>query len=596
MARTVRIGCASGFWGDSSIAAPQLVARGDIQYLVFDYLAEITMSILSRARAAKPDMGYATDFVDPVMTGILREVKAKGIKVVANAGGVNPAACRDALAKAAAAQGIDLKIAIVTGDDLLARGKELAGEGICEMFSDAPWPSRVMSINAYLGALPIAAALDAGAEVVITGRCVDSAVALGPLIHEFGWRADDFEKLAQGSLAGHIIECGAQATGGLFTDWQRVERWDDIGYAIVECAADGSFIVTKPDGTDGLVSFGTVAEQLVYEIGDPASYLLPDVTCDFTQVRIEEVGPHRVRVSGARGRPPADRYKVCATYMDGWRLTALLIVGGIDAAAKARRTGETILRRTERMLQASNLGPYRATSVTAIGAEATYGPRSAAEHVREAVLKLSAHHDEKAALELLSREVAAPGCSMAPGTHGFGGGRPKVQPMVRLFSFLLPKSRVPVAVDLDGRAIAVAEPPTRAPQPSPQVEVPDVAPPSGPTVTVPLIRLAYGRSGDKGDNANIGIIARRPEFYPAIRRALTAAKVRDWFSHLVEGPVERFDLPGICGLNFLLHDALGGGGVASLRVDVQAKAYAQQLMDFPVEIPAAWQIEERDAA
>jgi hypothetical protein len=592
MTRTVRIGCASGFWGDSSIAAPQLVERGDIHYLVFDYLAEITMSILSRARAAKPDMGYATDFVDPVMASVLRQVKARGIRVVANAGGVNPAACRDALAKVAAAQGIALKIAIVTGDDLLARAREFAAAR--EMFSDAPWPKRVMSINAYLGAFPIAAALRAGADVVITGRCVDSAVALGPLIHEFGWGPQDWDKLAQGSLAGHIIECGAQATGGLFTDWHEV-AWEDIGYGIVECSADGSFVVTKAAGTDGLVSFGTVAEQLVYEIGDPASYLLPDVTCDFTQVRIEEIGKDRVRVGGARGRPPSGSYKVCATYMDGWRLTALLLIGGIDAPAKARRTGDTIIARTQKMLAAANLGPYRATSVAAVGAEANYGPRSRAEGVREAVLKLSAAHDEKAALELLSKEVTAPGCSMAPGTHGFGGGRPKVQPMVRLFSFLLPQEQVTVGVDVDGRAIALPPAPAPARQPAPHVDAGPAQLPAGPTATVPLIRLAYGRSGDKGDNANIGIIARKPEYYAAIRRALTPEAVRAWFAHLVEGKVERFDLPGISGVNFLLHNALGGGGTTSLRVDVQAKAYAQQLMDFPVEVPAAWGL-QRDAA
>ena len=252
--KIVRIGGASGFWGDSSVACAQLVRRGKVDYLVFDYLAELTMSILSVARAKSPDAGYATDFVDVAMKSVIRDIAAKGIKVVSNAGGVHPAGCAAALAKLAEEAGVKLKIAIVEGDDVLPRITELRAAGVREMYSGAELPQRILSANAYLGAIPIARALAAGADEVITGRCVDSAIALGPLIHEFGWREDDYDRLAAGSLAGHILECGCQATGGLFTDWESVPRWEDIGYPILECHADGSFVVSKAPGTGGLAS------------------------------------------------------------------------------------------------------------------------------------------------------------------------------------------------------------------------------------------------------------------------------------------------------------------------------------------------------
>ena len=266
--RSVRIVSASGFWGDTASAAPALVRGGNVEYLVFDYLAEVTMSILAAQKAKDANAGYATDFVHVTMKALLPELKARGIRVVANAGGVNPIACRDALAKVAADLGIELSIGVVLGDDLSARADEFRGRGITEMFSAAAFPQRTASINAYLGALPIARALDAGCEVVITGRCVDSAVTLGVLVHEFGWDSGDYDRLAQGSLAGHLVECGAQCTGGLYTDWEAVPDWDVIGFPIVEARADGRFAVTKVEGSGGLVSPATVAEQMLYEIGD----------------------------------------------------------------------------------------------------------------------------------------------------------------------------------------------------------------------------------------------------------------------------------------------------------------------------------------
>ena len=591
--KIVRIGGASGFWGDSAIAAPQLVHGAELDYLVFDYLAEITMSIMARMRARDPNSGYAVDFVTVVMGRLVRDIAEQGIKVVSNAGGVNPKACAEALRRVAEEAGVELKIAVVLGDDVVDRIEALRQAGTVEMVTGEPLPETVMSANAYFGALPIARALDAGADVVITGRCVDSAVTLGPLVHEFGWAADDYDRLAAGSLAGHILECGAQATGGLFTDWQDVPDWDNIGYPVAECAADGSFVIAKPAETGGIVTEATLSEQMLYEIGDPQRYMLPDVVCDFTRVEMRQVGEDRVRVSGARGYPPTDTYKVCANFQDGYRATGVLTIGGIDAAGKAEKTADAVLKRTRRMFGMLNLGDYRATNVELIGAESMYGPNARVKDPREVVLKLTVTHDERRALEIFAREVTSPGTSMSPGTTGFFGGRRKASPIVRLFSFVIPKDQVANRVWMAGEESPVEVPTAGgfdAASVQPAVAAPAPPPPGGATVTVPLIRLATGRSGDKGNNSNIGIVARKPEYLPLIRRVLTPAAVAEHLGHLFDGArqVERFEVPGINALNFVLHDALGGGGIASLRNDSLGKAYAQMLLDFPVEAPAAW--------
>jgi hypothetical protein len=595
--RTIRVGGASGFWGDSSLATAQLLGDGALDYLVYDYLAEITMSIMARARAADPALGYAADFVSAALGPNLYEIARQGVKVISNGGGVNPQACGSAVRRLVEAAGLGLRVAVVSGDDLMSRAKQLASLGPVEMFSGDPFPpvDKLASINAYLGAFPIAEALGAGADIVITGRVVDSAVTLGACIHEFGWGASDLDRLAGGSLAGHILECGPQATGGNFTDWElAAQGYADIGYPIAEVAEDGTFVCTKPEGTGGLVTPHTVGEQMLYEIGDPQAYVLPDVVCDFSGVRLEQQGADRVSVGGARGFPPPADYKVSATWADGYRSGLVWFFCGFDADRKARVFADAALLRARRRLAGSGLPDFTETCVELIGDESSYGDRRALRSPREVAVKIAARHPERKALAMLVQEVTGLALGGPPGLTGFAGGRPKPSPVIRLYSFTQAKDSLDIQIELDDRrwslnapaAMAVFDPAgiIRPPPPAP-VEI------EGEVDEVPLVRLALARSGDKGDKANIGVLARRPEFLPWIWAALTEEAVAGAFAHFLEGrsarPVERYFLPGSHAVNFLLHGVLGGGGIASLRNDPQGKAYAQLLLDYPVPVPRA---------
>ena len=590
--KIIKIGCASAFWGDTNTAAFQLVHHSDIDYLVSDYLSQITMSIMASARIKDPSMGYAHDFVTRVMTPLIKPIAEKKIKVISNAGGVNPLSCRDALNKIIADAGLNLKVAVVLGDDLMSKQQALRGLGVSEMQTGAALPDNIASMNAYLGASPVQVALDEGADIVITGRVVDSAVVLGPLMHEFGWKTTDYDALAQGSLAGHVIECGAQCTGGNFTDWHLVkDGYSNMGFPIVEVSSDGSFVVTKPEGTSGLVSTATVGEQIVYEIGDPQSYLLPDVLADFSHVTLSQQGENRVLVSGAKGRAPTHQYKVSATYADGYRVLVSFMLGGREASAKGTAVAHAIFEKCERVLNMRGVAGFTSTSVEMLGTETTYGAHARYADNREVVVKMAVTHPLKEACLFFASEIAQAATGMAPGITGIVGGRPKVSPVIKLFSFLVDKDQLNVEVECDGKRqpVAVTASPFHLRSPRARGEIANLDGVND-LIEVPLVQIAYVRSGDKGNHSNLGVIARQPEFLPWIRASLTTSSVAQFMQHVLDdtnSEVLCYELPGFDALNFFLKNALGGGGIASIRIDPQGKALGQQLLDMPVKVPAS---------
>ncbi len=590
MSRHVSIAGASGMWGDSTLATAQLLRDPNLDYITYECLAEITMAIMTRARQKDAQAGYATDVIADLIPRHLGEIAGRGIRVITNAGGVNPQAAAAVLRQKVAELGLSLKIATVSGDDAMPHLAALRDAGLCETDNDAPLPEAPISANAYLGAFPIAAALGAGADIVITGRVVDSALTLGALIHEFGWGVDDLDQLAQGSLAGHLIECGPQSTGGLITDWEEVESWANVGFPIVRVAVDGAFQLTKPQASDGLVSVKSATEQLLYEIGDPGAYLLPDVSCDFTEVQIKQTNENVVQVSGARGRAAPPSLKLCTQEARGWRMQWLVSVVGRASAARARRTGQDLMTRLRAMLRAEGLADFSDVSIEILGSEHSYGPHSRATQAREVVLKMALAHEDRTALQLAAREMPSIGLAMAQGLSAGGTGRPRPSPIIRLGSFLVPRALFAPELTLDGEKLGFADPVKGAAEgvTSRADAVFPVRLPEGETVTLPLMAIAYARSGDKGNRANIGLAARHEEFVALIRDQVPAQVVADWFAHLVKGPVERFALPGVMAFNYLLFDALGGGGTASLRFDPQGKAMGQMLLDLPIELPAKW--------
>jgi hypothetical protein len=585
--RIVRIGGASGAWGDSPRAIAQLLAT-EVDYLMMDYLAEVTMSLLARARMKDPEAGFPPDFVE-YLKPHLKALAQRRIRVVSNAGGVNPAACKHALETACREQGLQLKVAVVTGDDLLPQLDALRKEGVREWVSGEPLPARMLSANAYLGAIPIAEALQRGADVVITGRCADSALGLGILMQEFGWQADDYDRLAAGSLVGHVLECGPQATGGLFTDWERVPAWENIGYPIAECHADGSFVLTKPPGTGGLVDTACVAEQVLYEIGDPRAYFLPDVVADFSRVRLTQQGRERVRVQGAKGRAPTAQYKVSATYQDGYRAVAMVAIIGFDAVRKAERSAQALVARAEQEFRERGLPGFQRVHTEVLGGESAYLADSRAREAREVVMRLVVEHVDARALDLFAREIGSAGLSFAQGTASLIGGRPKPTPVVRLFTFFIDKQRLnPLQLQVGDAAPVAIEVPAQGGYVAPAPEPVQGRAAEGALVEVPLLHLAHARSGDKGNSSNIALFLRRPEYRDHLAAWLTPERVAAHFHGTVAGPVTVFEAPGLNAFNFVLEDALGGGGMASMRIDALGKAHGQRLLEIPVPVPQAW--------
>lgn len=590
MKKKVRIGNASGYWGDDLGALKRQILGGPLDYITMDFLAEITMSILQRQRQQNPELGYAVDFLDQMQECLPLLVK-KNVRLIANAGGINPIGLGRKVVELARKSGLKIKVGVVYGDNIVDRLYELsaAGERFANMETGEDFyaiRSRITSANIYLGAEPVVKALEAGCHIVVTGRVTDTGITLAPMIHELGWQMDDWDKMAAGIIAGHIIECGAQATGGNITDWRDVRSFHNIGYPIIEMEASGEFTVTKHPRTGGLVSEKTVKEQLVYEMGDPANYISPDGIARFDTVRLQQTGKDKVRVWGIKGRPEPDSLKVSMSFDDGWKSSGEVLVCGPDVFAKAQTISDIFWKRLP--------FEFEASQTSMIGAGSVWPEALSEYEPTEVLLRFAVRdHDLKKVKEfgkVLSTLILSGPAGMAVTARG----RPKPQQVVAYWPALMHRTRVQakvLTVSTTGEEeffeIAfpirvqsrVSEPPKK------KARVAALPKYKGKVRHVRLADIAYARSGDKGDTCNIGVLARSPKLYEWLVANLTAARVKEFFKEMTLGKVVRYELDNLQGLNFLLEETLGGGGTQSLLMDPQGKMMAQALLQMPLEIP-----------
>lgn len=449
--RVVRVASGQGFWGDWLEAPRRQVEGGQVDYLMLDYLAEVTMSIVQKQKERDPKMGYARDFIG-AMESVFPAVANRGVKVIANAGGVNPNACAEAVLAAADKHGVrgKIRIGVVTGDDILNRLDELLAQGheLRNMDTNEPLSAirdRVLSANAYIGSTPIVEALKLGANVVVTGRSTDTALTMAPIRYEFGWAEDDWNRLAAGIVAGHILECGAQSSGGnCLYDWRNIPDLANVGYPIADARADGTFVVTKHPGTGGRINVPSVTEQLVYEMGDPHSYITPDVVADFTSIRLEDAGENRVRVHGITGGPPTPFLKVSIAYRSGYKAVGSLVYSWPDAMEKAQLADRVLRERLDRL-------GLRFDQVLSefVGANATHGSLAGDGHsAPEVQYRIGVRGSDRAAVERFTREIAPLVLNGPPSVTGFAGGRPKVEEIVAYWPALLDKRAVSTAVTI----------------------------------------------------------------------------------------------------------------------------------------------------
>ncbi len=590
--KTIRIGNAGGYWGDDPDALKYQVTAGELDFVTIDYLAEITMSIMNKQMRKNPDAGYAKDFLNH-LEPVFETVMEKGIRIITNAGGVNPAGLARALAKLASEKGLSPKIAVVDGDNILENIDQLSDEGtdFSNMENGSPYSEiqgRVLSANLYFGARPVVKALKAGADIVITGRVTDTGITLATMMASFDWAEDDYDKLAAGIVAGHILECGAQSTGGNFTDWRKVPSFDVVGYPIAEVSEDGNIVITKHESLDGLVSVDTVREQLLYEMGQPKNYITPDVIADFSSIRLEGVGENRVRVFGIRGATPTDLLKVSIAYEDGYKSEGTIIISGPDAREKAEKFAEIFWERVDTDFE-DHLTEY-------VGLNACHRHLADSTESNEVLLRFAVRDHDRDKFERFRRKLPALILSGPPAV-AVTGGAPQVRNVVSYWPALVPQEISTWEVTVfQSDEIVFHEtggwPETGGMPVSDALKEDSQTPAfSSETRRVPLKAIALGRSGDKGDMSNIGVIARSELAYRFIGTLLTADLVKDIFRDLVKGKVERYPVPNLLSWNFLLNEALGGGGTLSLRIDAQGKTLAHALIaqefDIPVDVLAS---------
>ncbi len=599
--KTLRIGNAGGYWGDDPGALRRQLTGGHLDYISMDFLAEITMSIMRKQKSRDASLGYARDF-PPMIADVLGLAMAQKTRIVANAGGVNPLGCAEVVAQVCQKIGLNPRIAVVHGDDILDVLPDFRQRGISFQNMDdgrdfSAVADKICAANIYFGAAPIVQALQWQPDIVITGRVTDTGITLAPMIYEFGWSLDDWDRLAAGIVAGHLMECGAQATGGNFTDWHKITSFQNIGFPVVEMQASGEFVLTKHPGTGGLVSVDTAREQIFYEMGNPFAYISPDVVADFSTIQLAADGNDRVRVRGVKGYEPTPFYKVSMAYSDGFKCSDSIMVSGPNARAKAEVFSDLFWNRCADL-------DLSETNTEYLGWNSCHQSLRTQDEANEIVLRLAARAEAQEPLQKMAKLVPALILSGPPGVC-VRGGVAKPQEVISYWPALFPKKQAhpklalfengKVTQERDDHSTLVGQfAPTNPTSAS------EVCHQASRTLTatigerrsksakrLPLSTICLARSGDKGDMCNIGVIARSEAAFEFLDQFLRAETVKNWFQELCLGSVTRYRVAGLHGHNFLLERALGGGGTKTLRTDAQGKTFAQALLAQEIEIPAA---------
>jgi len=588
--KTIRIGNAGGYWGDDLSALKRQLEGGPLDYITMDFLAEITMSILQRQQQKNPELGYATDFLDQIKE-CLPLIVEKNVKVISSAGGINPVGLAKKIIEVAKGAGIKIKVGVVHGDNIMDQLDELVtnGEKFTNLDTDEQFADvrkRVTSANVYLGAEPVVKALEQGCQIIVTGRVTDTGITLAPMMREFGWAWDDWDKIAAGVIAGHIIECGTQSSGGNITDWREVKTFHNIGYPIIEMESSGEFTVTKHPNTGGMVSEKTVKEQLVYEMGDPANYITPDGIARFDSIQLKQAGKDRVRVFGIKGEPLTEKFKVSMSYEDGWKAQGGILASGPNTYAKAKTLADIYWKR---------LGiKYEQTRTDLVGSGSVWPEPIRSPESVEIILQFGVRDKDYKKVEEFGKLLSALILSGPSGLAVTAGGRPRPSPVVAYWPALMNRTNAPakvMSIDTEGNekefSISFKSNTYKASKDKLNFPVQKSKMPKGKLKTARLLELCYARSGDKGDTCNIGLLARSPEVYVWLIKKLTADKVKKFFKGITQGKVVRYELNNLQGLNFLLEESLGGGGTRSLMVDPQGKTLSQALLQMTVKAPSS---------
>lgn len=587
--KSIKIGNAGGFWGDDLKALRRQLEGGDLDYISADYLAEITMSILRKQNQRNPKLGYVTDFVNQI-DDVAELLYSKQVKMITNAGGINPKACALEIIDILNKKNIPLKVAVIEGDNIIDNLEEFYS---CEVdFKNIETgenfyniKDKVESANVYLGFPPILKALESGADIIIAGRVTDTSITMAPAIYEFGWKINDWDKLASALVAGHIIECGAQSSGGNFTDWHLIKKWDNFGYPIVEIFEDGDFIVTKHNNTGGLITVNSIKEQIVYEMGDPSKYISPDVIADFRTIQLEHVKENQVKISGVKGYPSTNSFKVSMAYKDGFWANGSIIISGPDAKAKAEIFKDAFWKRLDIKFEKFNT-EYVGYNATHLGLSKEIEPT-------EILLRFGVFDYNADKINEFGKELAPLILSGPPGV-AVTGGRPRPRNVMSYWPALIPKHFIKSTVSIfnaEGNIDQEFEIESITGFEDENITIPEISfivadkNKYENLIKVPLRKICLARSGDKGDMANIGVIARSEEIYKFLKTNLTSEKVKSWFSDFCKGDVKRYELDNIYGINFLLEQSLDGGGTKSLMIDAQGKTFASALLNQEFEIP-----------